>query len=152
MQNKDSLKGQVIIVTGGASGIGKEAAKALNQLGARVVVADFNVKGAEEVASMLSKNGSDAKAYQIDVSKAEDESKDVKANLDRFDKLDFDAYSKKKGMKLFEKIHCPDVKVVFPDGRTTIGIEQHLKDIETFFNGTPDARISDHPIAFGSGD
>jgi NAD(P)-dependent dehydrogenase (short-subunit alcohol dehydrogenase family) len=72
MEGKNSLKGQVIIVTGGASGIGKEAAKALNQLGARLVVADFNIKGAEEVAAMLAGSGADARAYQIDVSKAED--------------------------------------------------------------------------------
>lgn len=62
------------------------------------------------------------------------ETKEVKANLDRFDRLDFDAYSQRKDMKLFKDIHCPDVKVVFPDGRTTVGIEQHLKDIEMFFN------------------
>ena len=76
----------------------------------------------------------------------------VQANLKRFDQLDFDAYSHRKDMKLFEEIHCPDVKVVFPDGRTTHGIEQHLKDIEGMFNGTPDSRVTAHPIAFGSGD
>lgn len=72
MENKDTLKDQVIIVTGGASGIGKETAKALNQRGAKLVIADFNIKGAEEVAVMLSRSGTEAKAYQIDVSKAED--------------------------------------------------------------------------------
>ena len=76
----------------------------------------------------------------------------VQANLKRFDQLDFDAYSHRKDMKLFAEIHCADVKVVFPDGRTTHGIEQHLKDIEGLFNGTPDSRVTAHPIAFGSGD
>lgn len=72
MKTKEDLKNQVIVVTGGASGIGKETAKMLNGMGARLVVADFNLKGAEEVASMLSKNGAEAKAYQIDVSKGEE--------------------------------------------------------------------------------
>lgn len=76
----------------------------------------------------------------------------VQANLQRFDRLDFDAYSQRKDMKLFRDIHCPDVKVVFPDGRTTHGIDQHVKDIDGLFNGTPDSRITAHPIAFGSGD
>lgn len=76
----------------------------------------------------------------------------VQANLKRFDQLDFDAYSHRKDMKLFEEIHCPDVTVVFPDGRTTHGIEQHMKDINVLFNGTPDSRVTAHPIAFGSGD
>jgi len=76
----------------------------------------------------------------------------VLANLKRFDQLDFNAYSQRKDMKLFRDIHCPDVKVVFPDGRTTHGIDQHVKDIDGLFNGTPDSRITAHPIAFGSGD
>jgi SnoaL-like polyketide cyclase len=75
----------------------------------------------------------------------------VQANLKRFDQLDFEAYSERKNMKLFREIHCPDVKVVFPDGRTTQGIEQHVTDINGLFNGTPDSRITAHPIAFGSG-
>ncbi|BFU94387.1 MAG: hypothetical protein NTNFB02_11090 [Nitrospira sp.] len=76
----------------------------------------------------------------------------VQANLKRFDQLDFEAYSQRKNMKLFRDIHCPDVKVVFPDGRTTQGIDQHVTDIDGLFNGTPDSRITAHPIAFGSGD
>lgn len=77
----------------------------------------------------------------------------VQANLKRFDQLDFDAYSHRKDMKLFEKLHCPDVKVVFPDGRVTNGIKAHVSDIHNIlFNGTPDSRITSHPISFGSGD
>jgi predicted ester cyclase len=76
----------------------------------------------------------------------------VQAHLKRFDQLDFEAYSERKNMKLFREIHCPDVKVVFPDGRTTQGIDQHVTDINGLFNGTPDSRITAHPIAFGSGD
>lgn len=74
----------------------------------------------------------------------------AQANLTRFDRLDFEAYSERKNMTLFREIHCPDVKVVFPDGRTTQGIEPHVKDIEGLFNGAPDSRITAHPIAFGS--
>lgn len=77
----------------------------------------------------------------------------VQANLKRFDQLDFDAYSHRKDMNLFKEIHCTDVKVVFPDGRITQGIEQHVSDINNIlFNGTPDSRITAHPIAFGSGE
>lgn len=81
------------------------------------------------------------------------ENEQVQANLKRFDQLDFDAYSHRKDMKLFEKIHCADVKVVFPDGRVTHGIKDHVADIHNIlFNGTPDSRITSHPISFGSGD
>lgn len=81
------------------------------------------------------------------------EKEQVQANLQRFDQLDFDAYSRRKDMKLFREIHCPDVKVVFPDGRTTLGIDQHVDDVNNgLFNGTPDSRITAHPISFESGD
>lgn len=81
------------------------------------------------------------------------EKNQVEANLKRFDQLDFDAYSHRKDMNLFKELHCPDVKVVFPDGRITLGIEQHVSDINNIlFNGTPDSRITSHPISFGSGE
>jgi len=77
----------------------------------------------------------------------------VEANLKRFDQLDFEAYSNRKDMELFKSLHCPEVKVVFPDGRVTIGIDAHVDDMNNIlFNGTPDSRITSHPIAFGSGE
>lgn len=81
------LKDQVIIITGGASGIGKETATVLNKMGAKLVIADFNVKGAEEVAHMLSQSGPKALAYQIDVSKVEEVEKMVDWTVDQFGTL-----------------------------------------------------------------
>ncbi len=68
MQTTQELKNHVIIVTGGASGIGKEAAFALHTKGAKLVVADFNLKGAQEVAQEIVNRGGEAKAFQVDVS------------------------------------------------------------------------------------
>lgn len=75
----------------------------------------------------------------------------AETNLKRFDTLDFDAYSK-QDWKLFTELHCADVVVHFPDGRETRGIEQHVHDIKQLFSGTPDSRISSHPIRVGSKD
>ncbi len=86
------------------------------------------------------------------VESSQKEHDQVQAHLKRFDQLDFEAYSERKNMQLFREIHCPDVKVVFPDGRTTQGIDPHVADINGLFNGTPDSRITAHPIAFGSGE
>ena len=44
---------RVAVVTGGASGIGREVARALAERGAAVAVADINLEGAEEVAAAL---------------------------------------------------------------------------------------------------
>lgn len=93
-----------------------------------------------------------ASAASVAAEPANKEEAQVQANLKRFDQLDFDAYSHRKDMSLFEKLHCPDVKVVFPDGRVTQGIKNHVADIHNvLFNGTPDSRITSHPISFGSG-
>ena len=49
VQNWLELEGEVVIVTGGASGIGKHVAEALRKVGARVVIADMNVETGKEL-------------------------------------------------------------------------------------------------------
>lgn len=65
------LEDQVIIVTGGASGIGKETARALARKGAALIVADYNDAGAQAVVEELVATGVRAHAFKVDVSKAE---------------------------------------------------------------------------------
>jgi rhamnulose-1-phosphate aldolase/alcohol dehydrogenase len=50
---RGELSGRVAVITGGASGIGRAAARLLAARGAHVVVADLNVDGAQEVAEEL---------------------------------------------------------------------------------------------------
>jgi NAD(P)-dependent dehydrogenase (short-subunit alcohol dehydrogenase family) len=64
------LKDQAIIVTGGASGIGREACLALAKKGADLIVADFNLDGANAVVAEIEALGVRAFAYKVDVSKA----------------------------------------------------------------------------------
>lgn len=64
------LEGQSIIVTGGASGIGRQAARQLAAEGANIIVADFNLDGATQVAAELTQKGVKAFPFQVDVSKA----------------------------------------------------------------------------------
>ena len=64
------LKGQAIIVTGGASGIGYHAALQLAAKGADLIIADFNLEGAEKVAKEISAKGVKAFSFKVDVSKA----------------------------------------------------------------------------------
>ena len=49
--------GKTVIVTGGASGIGKASAARFAAAGANVVIADVNADGAETVARGLASDG-----------------------------------------------------------------------------------------------
>src|SRR5690625_5499312 len=50
------LEGKVAVITGAASGIGKEIAKLYAQEGASVVISDLNEKGALEVVEKIEKD------------------------------------------------------------------------------------------------
>ena len=60
------LEGRIAVVTGGAQGIGKHAAKTLAENGAKIVVADINRETAEETAAELSAL-SESMAVSLDV-------------------------------------------------------------------------------------
>src|SRR5437764_9320984 len=59
------LLGKVAVITGAASGIGKEIARAYRREGAKVVIADLNQASAEAAAAEL--GGDDAIGVAMDV-------------------------------------------------------------------------------------
>ena len=61
------LKNQVCIVTGAASGIGKEIARTFAREGGKVVIADLNKAAAQAVADEIVKSGGTAMALAMDV-------------------------------------------------------------------------------------
>lgn len=65
----DYFRDKVVIVTGGAHGIGRELSKALGRNGAVVVVADIDLSGAKKTASEIEAEGGSATAVKVDVTK-----------------------------------------------------------------------------------
>ncbi len=70
-------------------------------------------------------------------------------NLATFDTLDLVVFNKQDWARMHES-HAPDVKVTWPDGHTTTGLEQHVEDLKDMFEYAPDTRVTSHPIRFGS--
>lgn len=68
----NGLAGRSVIVTGGASGIGRAAAERLAAEGAALAIVDRNEQLASEVAAALSKRGARALAVAADVSREDD--------------------------------------------------------------------------------
>lgn len=62
------LDGNVAIVTGSGSGIGRASARRLAAAGAKVLVADVNLAGAEETVGIIRSAGGEAAAQEADVS------------------------------------------------------------------------------------
>ena len=58
---------QLLVITGGGSGIGRETALAFARDGAEVVVSDVNLASAKETAALIAEAGGTAHAYQLNV-------------------------------------------------------------------------------------
>jgi 3-oxoacyl-[acyl-carrier protein] reductase len=84
-----ALSDKVAIITGSSRGIGKAAAIALAQVGAKVVVNYARASSAaEEVVAAIVAAGGEAIALQADVSKADEVDALVQATMDKFGSID----------------------------------------------------------------
>ncbi|SEG44331.1 SDR family NAD(P)-dependent oxidoreductase [Paenibacillus sp. UNC499MF] len=62
---------RVAVITGGASGIGRQACLKFARKGDRVVVADFNEESGIETVELIKKEGGEAVFFKVDVSSQE---------------------------------------------------------------------------------
>lgn len=69
----ERVKGKVVVITGAASGIGKEVALTFARHGAKVVIGDLDTAGAETVASTINREGGTASFIRCNVVKWEDQ-------------------------------------------------------------------------------
>lgn len=79
------LQNKVALITGAASGIGRATAQTFVREGAKVMLADINMAGAEKAAAAL---GASAMAYHLDVTKEDNWRAAVDAIIAQFGKLD----------------------------------------------------------------
>ncbi len=82
------LEGKVALVVGGATGMGRGSAIRLAREGARVMIADRNIVGAEETLGMARRESSDVDMVPVDVSRWDQVQSMVEATVKRFGRLD----------------------------------------------------------------
>jgi NAD(P)-dependent dehydrogenase (short-subunit alcohol dehydrogenase family) len=82
------MKDKVILVTGGASGIGAETSARLASAGARIVIADLNADQAQAKATGIVAGRGQAISVACDVTNPELCEGAVRAAVERFGRLD----------------------------------------------------------------
>jgi NAD(P)-dependent dehydrogenase (short-subunit alcohol dehydrogenase family) len=86
------LAGKVIIITGASSGMGKAAAFLFSRNGAKLVLADIDERGGQEVAQAINEgsvaSGKTAIFVKTDVSKSNEAEHCVKTAITEFGKID----------------------------------------------------------------
>lgn len=82
------LSGQIAIITGAGSGLGRSMAVGFAWYGANVVCADFNIQGAEETAEFVKKEGRESLTVHCDVTSQEDVDNLVAASMQKFGTID----------------------------------------------------------------
>lgn len=123
------LRDKVAVITGAASGFGEGMARRFAEEGAKVVVADLNIKGAERVARDI---GKAAVAVQTDVSQAaeiEDMAAAAMASFGRIDIMVNNAgYTHRNGDMLavdeetFDLIALVNMKAIYRTARVVVPI------------------------------
>ncbi|MEZ5739080.1 MAG: SDR family oxidoreductase [Burkholderiaceae bacterium] len=84
----DNMEGKVVLVSGGARGIGQAAALLMATQGARVAVADLDGTGATDTVSQIRGAGGQAIAITADVTRADQVQAMVAATVAEFGRLD----------------------------------------------------------------
>ena len=82
------LQGKVAIVTGAASGMGKQIAKLYAKEGAKVVVSDLNLDGANETVEEIKAAGGEAIAMKTNVAVEEDVQELVDSTVEKYGTVD----------------------------------------------------------------
>lgn len=115
---------RVAVITGGASGIGKQTAIKFASKGDQVVIADFNQQLGEETVAQIIKDGGEAIFVKTDVSKYEEVEALVEKTVVTYGRIDV----------MFNNAGI---------GRVTPVLDQDLKDYHSVIN------VNQHGVAHG---
>ena len=82
------LKDKVALITGAGSGIGEATAMRFSEEGAKVVINDVNLEGANRVAENIKANGQEAMVLKADISKKDEVEGMIDKIIEHYGRLD----------------------------------------------------------------
>ncbi|KAF2482042.1 3-alpha--hydroxysteroid dehydrogenase [Neohortaea acidophila] len=108
-----SVSGKIIVLTGAASGIGRETARYLASQGAKVSIADIQEQALQKVAAEIEKAGGAIFTSVVDVRNRSQVEDWIRRTVDKFGKLDgavnlAGVYGKQSGLANIEEIEDDD--------------------------------------------
>lgn len=83
-----NVKGKIVLITGGAQGIGKEIALRFAEEGANVAICDVNDEILKKTAEEIKEKGSDVLALKADVTSTTEVDDVVTKTLDKYQRID----------------------------------------------------------------
>jgi len=89
VRTSELMTGKVVVITGGASGIGRATALAFAREGAGVVIGDIDIAGAEKTVATIRDMGGKADCLPVDVAKSNDVQALVIKAVRQYGGLDF---------------------------------------------------------------
>lgn len=115
-QLQQDLTGKVALVTGAASGIGRDIAETYAKSGAAVGIADINFDSAQQAAEAIIANGGKALAIEMDVTSEIAVNEGVQKMVDTFGAIDI--LVSNAGIQIIDPIH----KMAFDDWKKMLDI------------------------------
>jgi NAD(P)-dependent dehydrogenase (short-subunit alcohol dehydrogenase family) len=122
----ERLKDKVVLVAGAATGLGAASAQRLAQEGARVVVGDLNLAGAEQTTKAINESGGEAVAAQFDISDDDSVRNLVAVTVQTYGGLDA-VHINAGAMHLVGKdTNVVDIDLAVWDGTVAINLRGHM--------------------------
>ncbi len=83
-----TYENKVVVVTGGASGLGMKMGETMGREGAKVVLADINLENLKKTKGSLKEKGIEVEAFAVDVSNLESMKTLVHRVMERYQRID----------------------------------------------------------------